>query len=223
MTQSIQLDNLRHSVFFRKLSQSDLEEVAKHCEAITLNAGEILFEQDSEPDAIYFLEEGEVQVIRRYPEGYEVVIATEAAPYVIGEISMLANKVRTGRVFASQDCRMIKLNREDIWRICESEASIAMDALRSLGGRLYRLNLRVRENAVSNVSARVASLLLLLSENDTPIHNTVESISQMARASAANIDVIARLLNQWAEYEIIDLNEETIVVRQAGALRSLAG
>ena len=223
MSQAIHIDILRHSVFFRNVSQSVLEEIASHCEVISLDAGDILFEQDSESDALFFLEKGEIQVIRRYPEGYDVIIATESAPYVIGEISMLANKARTGQVITTKDCHMLKLNREAIWAICESAPPIAMEALRNLGVRLYRLNLRVRENAVSNVSARVASLILLLGDNHRPIKNDIETLSHIARASATNLDVVSRLLHQWAEYEIITMNEQEITIQQAEALRNLAG
>lgn len=223
MSQTIQLENLRHSVFFRNVSHNVLEEVSTHCEFITLEAGDILFGQDSESDALYFLEDGEVQVIRRYPEGYDVILATEKPPYVIGEISMLANQTRTGRVIATQDCRLIKLTRTNIWKICESAPPIALEALRNLGVRLYRLNLRVRENAVSNISARVASLLLLLTENHAPIKNDAEAIAHIARASAANVDIVRRLLKQWVEYDLIDMDDNGITVKQSDALRIIAG
>lgn len=224
MSQTIHLDTLHSSVFFTDVSDTVLESVLPHCEIMTLATGDILFEQDSQADALYFLESGKIQVIRRYPEGYEVVIATEEPPYIIGEISMLAGQVRTGRVVAIENCRLIKISQKAILELCESASEIPLQALKNLGIRLYRLNLRVRENAISNVSARVASLLLLMANNETSsFKNTSATINDMARAAATNSDIVNRLLKQWAEYEIISLSEQEISIKQAEALRNLAG
>lgn len=223
MSQTIYLDILRESVFFTDVSDTVLESVLPHCEVMDLASGELLFEQDSQADSLYFLESGKIQVIRRYPDAHEVVIATENAPYVIGEISLLADQARTGRVVALENCRLIKLSQKAISELCESASEIPLQALKNLGIRLYRLNLRVRENGISNVSARVASLLLLLADNQAIITKNPSTINDMARAAAVNVDSINRLLKQWAEYEIIGLSEQEISIKQTEALRNLAG
>ena len=223
MILTINADTLRNSFLFKDVEQSILEEVARHCQTMELHAGETLFEQDSAPDALYFLESGQIHVVRHYPEGYEVVIATEVPYYVIGELSLLANEPRTGSVVAVGDCELIKLSRASILEICEKMPQISLKAMNHLGKRLYRLNLRVRESAIGNIAARVASVLLLLAENQENQTFSSVGVARLARATAINPDAVERLLKQWADYEIISQNGQEIRLHKIEALRNLAG
>lgn len=223
MLLTINADTLRNSFLFKDVDQAILEEVAKHCQAMELHAGETLFEQDSAPDALYFLESGQIHVVRHYPEGYEVIIATEVPYYVIGELSLLANQPRTGSVVAVGDCDLIKLSRDSILEICEKIPEISLKAISHLGKRLYRLNLRVRESAIGNIAARVASVLILLAENNQTKTFPAVAVTRLARATAINPDAVERLLKQWAEYEIISQSGQSIIVHNLEALHNLAG
>jgi CRP/FNR family transcriptional regulator len=223
MLLTINADTLRNSFLFKDVDQSILEQVAKHCQAMELHAGETLFEQDSVSDALYFLESGQIHVVRHYPEGYEVVIATEVPYYVIGELSLLANQPRTGSVVAVGDCDLIKLSRASILEICEKIPEISLKATSHLGKRLYRLNLRVRESAIGNIAARIASVLLLLAENQDTNDFSSVAVTRLARATAINPDAVERLLKQWSDYEIISQNGQKITIHNLETLRNLAG
>lgn len=223
MNPTIDLDTLRESVFFRDVEDEILVDIVPHCEVLPLAAGETLFEQDSASNALYFLEVGQIQVLRRYPDGNELVIATESPPYVIGEISMMANLPRSGRVVAVETCRLIKLGRDEILEVCARIPEMTVQTLTNLGQRLYRLNLRVRENAVSNVAARIASLLLLLTDNQAAKIDGNLSPDDIARATAVNSEVVDRLLKQWSEYEIISHDGQQITINHPEALRNLIG
>lgn len=220
---TINADTLRNSFLFKDVDQALLQKVVQHCQPMELHAGETLFEQDSEPDALYFLETGQIHVVRHYPEGYEVVIATETPYYVIGELSLLANMPRTGSVVAVGDCDLIKLSRDAILEICENVPQISLQALTHLGERLYRLNLRVRESAIGNITARVASVLLLLSDNQSGTSIASVPITRLARATAINAEAVERLLKRWAEYDIISLNGQQITIHKLNTLHDLAG
>lgn len=142
---------------------------------------------------------------------------------MIGELSLLANQPRTGSVVAVGDCDLIKLSRDSILEICEKMPQISLKAITHLGKRLYRLNLRVRESAIGNIAARVASVLLLLAANDAEQVFPLVSVTRLARATAINPDAVERLLRQWAEYEIISQNGQEVSIHNVEALRNLAG
>ena len=197
MQQIINPAILRNSFLFREADDSVLREAARHCHRMELQAGETLFEQEALPDSMYFLEDGQIHVVRRYDDGYEVVIATEIPNYVIGELSMLAGQPRTGSVVAVGNCDLIQITRDVIDNICEMYPSLAVRALTQLGARLYALNLKVRESALGNVAARIASVLLLASHSDGSLAQPV-TVTRVARATATDADVVERMLQQWA-------------------------
>ncbi|RMG69510.1 MAG: Crp/Fnr family transcriptional regulator [Chloroflexi bacterium] len=212
---------LRNSFLFKDADDAVLEKVATFCQYMPLNAGEQLFEQGSPADAMYILESGQVHVIREYPDGYEVIIATESPYYVIGELSLLADQPRTGKVVAVADCDLIMLSRQAILDVYAEMPQIAVRALTQLGNRLYRLNLKVRENAIGNIKARIASVLLLLAENH---HEQIMlPITRLARATAIDADVVERTLHQWSNQGIIHLDGQRVTVQDMATLRNLAG
>lgn len=222
MATTFNLSVLRNSFLFKEADESVLQAVGKHCEAMELDAGEILFEQDTHPTDMYFLVDGQIHIVRHYPEGYDVTIATEVPYYVIGELSLLANQPRTGSVVAVGDCDLVRLSRQAVFEICETYPDVAVRALSHLGNRLYRLNLWVRESAVSNVGARIASVLLLMSNSENRTLSNV-STTRLARATAINADVVERMLRQWHEYGVIHVDNQQITILKVEALQTFAG
>src|SRR5690606_2758522 len=111
---------------------------------------------------------GQIHVVRVYPNGEEIILATHGPYYAIGELSMVANQPRTGSVVAVSDCTLIALDRETFVNTCNRVPDMMATILYHLGLRLYDMNLMVREHALKNVASRIASLLMMLAdENDT--------------------------------------------------------
>jgi len=223
MVQTISPVILRNSFLFKEVGTDVLSDVVKHCQRMELLAGETLFEQDSEPDAMYFLEEGQIHVVRHYASGYEVILATEVPYYVIGELSMLANQPRTGSVVAVGNCDLIRVSRDGIEAISRQHPDVPLKALKHLGKRLYKFNLRVRENAIGNVRARIASALLLLAnEQNGEVHGLI-NLTRLARATAIDTDVVEHLMKNWTSDGILEIQGQTVTVHDIDALKNIAG
>jgi CRP-like cAMP-binding protein len=216
--QTIDYQILRNSFLFKDVDNMLLRLIAAHLQPMNLAAGDTLFEQNADADAMYFLESGQIHVIRQYPDGDEVILATEVPYYVIGELSMLANEPRTGKVVAVGDCDLLKLSRDDFLHLVKVTPEIAVSALDDLGKRLYKLNLRVRESAIGNVAARVASVLLLMDDSSQAV-----SMTRLARATAMDADVVERLLKDWESKGIISLKEQKLRILDMVVLQSIAG
>jgi CRP/FNR family cyclic AMP-dependent transcriptional regulator len=223
MTTVIDQTILRNSLLFKDVSNEVLQEVGKHCTPMDLNAGETLFEQDASSDALYFLVEGQVHIIRQYPDGYDVILATENPYYVIGELSTLANLPRTGTVVAVSDCDLVKISRDAVIGICEDMPEIAVRAITHLGQRLYYLNLRVREQAIGNVAARVATALLMLSREQTGDIEGEVSVAQLARTTAIDTDVVDHMLRDWDNNGHITRTGRQITINNLQQLLNIAG
>ena len=223
MTTVIDQTILRNSLLFKDVSNRVLQEVGKHCTPMDLNAGETLFKQESPSDAMYFLVEGQIHIIRQYPDGYDVILATENPYYVIGELSMLADLPRTGTVVAVSDCDLVKLSRDSIIGICEAMPEIGMQAITHLGQRLYQLNLRVREQAIGNVAARVATALLMLSREQSGDIAGDVSVVQLARTTAIDRDIVDRILRDWHIESIISRSGRQIAILNLETLLNIAG
>lgn len=223
MVQTISPVILRNSFLFKEIGTDVLSDMVKHCQRMELPAGETLFEQDSEPDAMYFLEAGQIHIVRHYASGYEVILATEVPYYVIGELSMLANQPRTGSVVAVGNCDLIRVSHDAIEEISRQHPGVPFNALKHLGKRLYKLNLRVRENAIGNVRARIASVLLLLSNEQNGEIQGLINLNRLARATAIDTDVVEHLMKDWSSDGILSMDGQSVTIHDTDKLKNIAG
>lgn len=218
MVTSVHFSELRDASLFKHVSDAVLAELSQHCRYREISAGETLFHQDDKSDRFFILRDGQVHVLRNYPDGQHVILATEGPYYVIGELSMLIDEPRTGTVVAVSDCTLVELKRSDLEAVCEHQPELAMQMMHYLGQRLYRMNLLVREHAIGNVAARLASLLLL-----TGAGGTETRVSRIARAVATDADTVDRLLRQWADAAYIIFDGRVLTILDAEALQTIAG
>lgn len=223
ITTAVEYKNLQNAILFRDLPDEALIELAKHCRYMELPAGDMLFQQDDPGSALYLLEDGQVHIVRKYPNGDEVILDTEGPYYVIGELSMLAGQPRTGGVFAVSDCTLIALDRKAFIEVCSRMPSVASGVMSYLATRIYRMNLLVRENAIGNVAARVASALLLLSGGKAGEVNGDVRVNRIARAAAANADTVDRLLQDWATLGYLSFDGRRLSIRNLEMIHSIAG
>jgi CRP-like cAMP-binding protein len=214
---------LRDADMFKHLSDEVLQALAAHCHEMELQAGATLFEQNSPGDAMYLLETGQIHIVRQDPDGEQIILATEGPYYMIGDLSMLVGQPRTGSVVAVSDCTLIALSRAAFDSVCAQSPELAVKVLAHVAQRLYRTTLQVREHAIGNVPARVATLLVLLSGGRNGPINAHIRVSRMARATATSADTVERLLNDWERNGIIDYDARKITINDIEALRDIAG
>ncbi len=223
MIANIDFQKLRDASLFKNLPEAVLRELAQHCRYIELPAGEMLFQQDDPGDALYILEDGQIHIVRKYDSGEELILATEGPFYAVGELSMLVGQPRTGGVLAVSDCTLIALERQPLMDICARVPAAANQILEHIGLRLYRMNLLVRENAIGNVEARIASILLLLSNGEAGPIATPVRVSRIARATAVEADVVDRIFQQWVNHGYIAFDGHQIAITNIDVIRDIAG
>ncbi len=220
---AVAYQKLRDADLFKDFSETALQKLAQQCRTIELPAGATLFEQGDPGDSLYLLETGQIHVMRQYPDGEQVILATEGPYYVVGELSMLVNQPRTGAVVAVSDCTLIALQRQTFVDVCAEMPDVAIKVLAEVSTRLYRMNLQVRENAIGNVAARVASVLLLLTRGGNVTVDQPVRVSRVARAAATDADVVERLLSQWQQQGYITFDGQHLTVLDADVLHNIAG
>ena len=214
---------LKDARLFQDFPDHILVDLAEHCRYIELGAGQSLFQQSDPGNNLYILAEGQIHVVRHYPTGEDVIIATEGPYYVIGELSMLANQPRTGDVIAVSDSSLIELARADFMEACSQAPEVAITLVSYLSSRLYRMNLLIRENAIGNIGARIASVLLLLSQGKSGVIANPIRVNRIARAVAIDGDTVDRILWEWEKYGYISVDNQTITIVDIDAINNIAG
>jgi CRP/FNR family transcriptional regulator, cyclic AMP receptor protein len=143
--------------FFETLTSQDILIIAEHINFLEIEEGALVFREGEEGDCVYFVIQGELEVIKRGAlEGKEgVVISTLSKGRSIGEMSVIDKTPHSATVRARTRSTVVTLSAEGFDIILEKHPGIGIKILKGLS-RLLSLNLR-------KTSTRLAEYMLPLS------------------------------------------------------------
>ncbi|EGK72406.1 MAG: cyclic nucleotide-binding domain-containing protein [Methyloversatilis sp.] len=142
------LQPLRQIKLFSSLTARELKVVYGLRHERHYLAGEIVFDQGDEGQAIYAIVEGEVEILRA-EGGSPHRLALLAPGEVFGELALLDQAPRAAQARALSDCRLVVFFRADFMSLLETHpkiaSKIALALARHLGGRLRQANAGARQ------------------------------------------------------------------------------
>lgn len=153
-------DLLHHSSFFKTLNEDELMIVAEHIHVIEIDPGKILFKEGDKGDCLYFIVDGELDVIKESVSGRalgidQVRINTLSKGRSIGEMSIVDKIPRSATVKARTKASLVTLTLGGFDSICENYPKIGIKIMKELS-RLLSMNMR-------KTSSRLADYMLAIS------------------------------------------------------------
>jgi len=130
---------LRGVRMFAELDDASLVQIAKHCEPITLEAGDLLVQEGAEAHNLFILLEGAVTINKRLSlpqlsrtEGTDRILdelSAEDLP-LLGETALLSRSIRRTTVHLRTDCVFYRIPARELLKL--------MDANPLIGYRVFR-------------------------------------------------------------------------------------
>jgi signal transduction histidine kinase len=152
-----------------------LERIAGLAERLQLSAGDVLMQEGADPDGLYILVEGELEVTRG--EGAaQVVLAVQGPGSFVGEMSLLERAPRSATVRAIQASALLRIGAEEFHEILTGSPAAALTILRTFASRLRSTEAALRQNA------KLASLGTLAAGLAHELNNPAAALSHSARA-----------------------------------------
>lgn len=139
-------DFLIHFPFFDRLSKDELDLVANHIHIIELDPGDVLFKEGDKGDSVFFIVEGELDVIKeprsRNAWGINNVLITKLSKgRTIGEMSVIDRIPRSATVTAVKKSILVTLTGSGFDIVLKDYPKIGVKILKGIA-RLMSLNLR---------------------------------------------------------------------------------
>lgn len=139
---------------FKNVSLANLENLSRAISIQAFNADEILFNEGDSGDAMYMLEEGEIDIFIREPSGAEKTLRTFTQGGVVGEFSLLDGQPRSASARAKESAKVLVLQREVFNRFIQSRPKVVLAMLQYLSEKVRYTTTSV-ENSV-NWMAQIA-------------------------------------------------------------------
>ncbi len=151
---------LKQSDIFYQFTPTQLELVANLCREETYQAGEIIFEENSDSKELYVIAQGEVEIVLSpglisAPDAdtaqKETTIAVLRRGQSFGEVALVDEGLRSATARAAQkDTRLLVIPRDKLIMLCETYPQLGYRLMTNLAAdlamKIRNTDLRIREH-----------------------------------------------------------------------------
>ena len=157
-------DYLLTMEIFRDLPPEQITMIEHATVMRTIPKGQVIYSQEDRAEALFLLKRGRVSIYRLTPAGKRLNLTTIEAKGFFGEMPLLGESLRHAYAEAAEESLLCVMSRSDIERLILQQPKVALRMIEVLGHRLALTETRLEELAYRSVSARIAALLLRLSD-----------------------------------------------------------
>jgi CRP-like cAMP-binding protein len=217
---------MRKSVLFGNLDDRQLDTILQHTQSVSLEEGQVLFEQERPACEIFMLESGRIKLARVSPEGHEKVIDLISPGSTFAEAIMFSRQhlypVTASALHASQVLCFDAKTYTDILHQ-STEACFAIMAQMS-----FRLHWQIGEIdrlTLHNATFRVVAYLLdQVPSTDRGMSRVQLNIPKHVVASRLSMtpETLSRTFSKLGRDGLIEIDENGMVLKDVGQLRHYA-
>jgi CRP-like cAMP-binding protein len=218
---------LKQSPLFGRLSTSELSDV---CESATLEEARrrhVFFISGDPGDQVFFIATGRVKISRVTRDGKELTLAYRSAGDCFGELCLVGGGPREEMAEAMEDTTVVSIPRDAFNSMLERDGRAAYLFARSMCERRRELENKVEDLVFKDVNAKLAELLLRLSEEHgiADDHGTKVRVKithqEMANLIGSTRETVSLTLSQFKRSGLIDNDGRKVIVTDHEGLRAL--
>jgi CRP-like cAMP-binding protein len=215
--------DLKKGFMFARLSDEQLERVARHAVRIHLDEGEILFQQGDPADRFYMVLRGQVKLYRLGPSGNEKVIEIVAPYGTFAEALMFLDRpVYPVGAQALQPAEMISIDNADFARMLRESVDTCFMLLGEMSQRLRGLIREIDDLSLSSATCRVAGYLLAKSTPEGPSFDLEVPKQTLASRLSVQPETFSRIIRNLSNQGIVAVRGSRVEISDRTRLEQIA-
>ena len=222
VTAKSKLGYLSDMELFQDLSTREMEELDRITTMSTVRKGKVFYRPDETGEVLFILKKGRVQLYRISPEGKKLIIASLGPGTLFGEMALLGQQMHNTFAEAAEDCLICVMSRKDLERLILNKPQIALRVLEITSRRLRDAEERLETMAFKGIPARLASLLLRLSEERGSPEVVGLTHQDLAETVGTYRETATQVLNDLKTQGLIDIGRKRITILDAEGLAAVA-
>lgn len=190
---------------------------------IQLEAGQILFEQGDEGDALYAIISGAVEFSVLALDGRKLTLEMMRPGELFGEITLFDPGARTATATAVEPTLLWRVRHSDILKQIRSQPDLAVDMIHLAGQRMRWMGRQLNEQVFLPLPTRLARKVLHLAPEAavTPCKLAL-SQAELAEFVGATREAVSKILARWKRDGVIQSARGGLVIKDWEALSRLA-
>ena len=185
----------------------------------TCRKGQILYSQEDRAEVLFLLKRGRVQLYRLTPSGKRLELAVIGPGTFFGEMPFIGESLRHAFAEAVEDSLICVMSRADIEGLMRKRSEVALRMIEVLGRRLSLCEARLEEMAYRSVPARIAAVLVRLSQgrNGEVVSITHQELGDMIGALRESV---TKVLDDFQREGLVELGRGRVILRDVTGLQS---
>ena len=191
----------------------------RQTEMRTCSKGQILYSQEDRAEVLFLLKRGRVQLYRLTPAGKRLDLTTLKPGTFFGEMPLVGETLRHTFAEAVEDALICVMSRSDIERLMRTRSEVALRMIEVLSRRLALCESRLEEMAYRSVPARIAAVLLRLTQgqNGEVVSITHQELGDMIGALRESV---TKVLDDFQREGLVELGRGRIILSDVAGLQS---
>ena len=218
------LDIINNIPAFNGLSEDQLKEIKSIAVDRRYNKGEIIFSEGDEGNGFYVVVDGQVKIFKLSPEGKEQILHIFGPGDPVGEVAMFAGRSFPANAESITATRLLFFARTDFLDLISANPSLAMKILAVLSMRLRRFTLQIENLSLKEVPGRLASYLIVLSEEQKDEQTVTLPISkgQLASLLGTIPETLSRIFAKMSAQNLIEVQGRRIRLLDHSGLEAVS-
>jgi CRP-like cAMP-binding protein len=221
LSQSTRLQLLKH------VPDGLRAEIAQRLRTIRAPKGRTLVEKDSRTTDVFFLLEGQAEVVLYSSNGREVCVNTIGPGAMFGEISALDGEPRSASIVATSDVLVVAMRLSDFMACLETAPAAGIWLGRQLAAQARRLTERVFELSALNVQTRIHCELLRLARKGELRNGAIEvrpapTHAELASRIGTHREAVTRELRALSDDNVIRHGRRSLLILDLSRLEQAA-
>jgi CRP-like cAMP-binding protein len=179
------------TAFFANAGKTVLASLAKAATEISLVRGDVIFEEGSDPDALFIVIAGRIAIaIANEVDDRESVITLMGPGELFGDLGILDGGSRSAGARAIEPSRVLRIPADAVVKILKSDTNILWNVVHMLAGRLRSMDDALADSVFLDVTGRTAKRLLEISagRDEFTLPVTQEELAGMVGASRERVN-----------------------------------
>lgn len=203
---------------FEGMAPEEIDDILSKASSRRYPAGEAVFEQGSEADQFFVLLHGRLRATQVTAEGQQVVVRVVNPGDLCGIARAMRRKDYPATATAVADSIALVWPMSAWDEFMKDHPILAINAMRTLGGRLQEAHTRMRELSTEAVERRVAHTVLRLAnqagkrEADGVRIDFLVSKQDIAEMSGTTLHTVSRIFTAWEAGGLIEGGRQKLKV-----------
>jgi CRP-like cAMP-binding protein len=186
--------------------------------AVTLQAGQTLFEIGDPGESLFVVQAGEVALLQPGSTAEPRLVARLGPGDPVGETDALIGRTRTLRAVAVSDARLLQLDRATLLEMCLERPQITLRILERLAQRTADLERRLAVLGMNDLVRPIARSLVQRAQPVAEGARAAVTLRSLAEASGLSLREAHRGLQELFERRLVRLVDDALLVPDPAAL-----